>query len=115
VPVGAELRASENARRLCERAYQSAPALRPSTGFGNSSADNQISPSSQFAETIHRLAVGFGCDNLEAPRAQQAKRRRQAGGSLRDVQLLAGHASITTTQRYIEGDSDAQRKLVSLL
>ena len=39
----------------------------------------------------------------------------QAGGSLRDVQLLAGHASITTTQRYIDGDSDAQRKLVSLL
>ena len=39
----------------------------------------------------------------------------QAGCSLRDVQLLAGHASITTTQRYIDGDSDAQRKLVSLL
>ena len=37
------------------------------------------------------------------------------GGSLRDVQLLAGHASITTTQRYIEGDTEAQRKLVSLL
>jgi len=39
----------------------------------------------------------------------------QAGCSLRDVQLLAGHASITTTQRYIDGDSDAQRKLVSLI
>ena len=39
----------------------------------------------------------------------------QAGGSLRDVQLLAGHASITTTQRYIDGDSEAQRKLVSLI
>jgi hypothetical protein len=87
VTVGAELRASENARRLCERAYQSAPALRPSTGFGNSSADNQISPSSQFAETIHRLAVGFGCDNLEAPRAQQASRCLKHWGS----------SSITTT------------------
>jgi hypothetical protein len=32
-----------------------------------------------------------------------------------DVQLLAGHRSIQTTQRYIDGDSDAQRKLVSMI
>ena len=39
----------------------------------------------------------------------------RAGGSLRDVQLLAGHQSIQTTQRYIDGDTEAQRKLVSLI
>ena len=39
----------------------------------------------------------------------------KAGGSLRDVQLLAGHRSIQTTQRYIDGDTDEQRKLVSLI
>ena len=44
-----------------------------------------------------------------------AKNVHRAGGSLRDVQLLAGHRSIDTTQRYIEGDTQSQRRLVSLL
>lgn len=39
----------------------------------------------------------------------------KAGGSLRDVQELAGHSDLSTTQRYIEGDRDAQRKLVAML
>jgi integrase/recombinase XerD len=38
-----------------------------------------------------------------------------AGGSIRDVQQLAGHASLTTTQRYIEGDTEAKTRAIGLI
>jgi len=34
---------------------------------------------------------------------------------LRDVQELAGHSSLQTTQGYIQGDTDAKRKLVDMI
>ena len=37
------------------------------------------------------------------------------GGSLRDIQALAGHKSLQTTQRYIEVNAEAQRKVISKL
>lgn len=63
--------------------------------------------------------VGFeGCSSHSGRRTFITETSRlipQAGGSLRDVQLLAGHRSLVTTERYIDGDSHAQRKLVALL
>ena len=59
-----------------------------------------------------------GCSSHSGRRTfitRAARLVHKAGGSLRDVQLLAGHRSIQITQRYIEGDTDAQRKLVSLI
>jgi integrase/recombinase XerD len=46
---------------------------------------------------------------------QAARKIIQCGGSLRDVQELAGHASLATTQRYIAGDAEAKRRVVALL
>jgi hypothetical protein len=66
----------------------------------------------------YRVVGLNGCSSHSGRRAfitRAARLVHKAGGSLRDVQLLAGHRSIQTTQRYIEGDSDAQRKLVSLI
>lgn len=43
-----------------------------------------------------------------------ARKISLAGGSLYDVQLLAGHKSLNTTQRYIDYDTEAQRKVLDL-
>ena len=44
-----------------------------------------------------------------------ARRVSKAGGSIRDVQMLAGHRNLAHTQRYIEGHSKAQKRLVHML
>jgi integrase len=63
--------------------------------------------------------LGFeGCSSHSGRRSfitVAARNIHRSGCSLRDVQLLAGHRSIETTERYIDGDTCAQRKLVSLL
>ena len=60
----------------------------------------------------------IGCSSHSGRRTfitNAAKKITTVGGSLRDVQFLAGHTSLQTTQRYIEGDSEAQRKIVDLI
>lgn len=67
---------------------------------------------------LYREAGLEGCSSHSGRRTFVTRAARlvgKAGGSLRDVQQLVGHRSITTTQRYIDGDSDAQRKLVQWL
>lgn len=44
-----------------------------------------------------------------------AKKISTGGGSLHDVQMMAGHSSLAVTQRYIEGDSEARRKIVDVI
>ncbi len=70
---------------------------------------------------FHRLYNDLGligCSSHSGRRTfitRAARRIVEAGGSLRDIQQLAGHANLGTTQRYIEGSSDAKRKLVNLI
>jgi integrase/recombinase XerC len=70
---------------------------------------------------FHRLYAGLGmigCSSHSGRRSfitRAARKISEVGGSLRDVQQLAGHASLGTTARYIEADHDAQRKVVALI
>jgi integrase/recombinase XerD len=59
-----------------------------------------------------------GCSSHSGRRTfitHAARAAHKAGASIRDVQMLAGHRSIETTQRYIDGDTAAQRRLVRLI
>lgn len=70
-----------------------------------------------FVALFRELGVD-GCSSHSGRRTfitNSARNAHKAGASLRDVQILAGHKSIEITQAYIEGDSDAQRRLVGLL
>ena len=46
---------------------------------------------------------------------ETSRKVNTVGGSLRDIQLMVGHSSLRTTQRYIEQDPESQRKVVNLL
>ncbi|NIJ30751.1 integrase/recombinase XerD [Sphingomonas insulae] len=63
--------------------------------------------------------LGFaGCSSHSGRRTfitRSARLLPRSGGSLRDIQELVGHRDLSTTQRYIEGDRDAQRKLIRLI
>jgi integrase/recombinase XerD len=64
-------------------------------------------------------ALGYhGCSSQSGRRTfitNAARRISTVGGSLRDIQMLAGHSALSTTQRYIEADAMAQRKIVELV
>lgn len=63
--------------------------------------------------------VGFsGCSSHSGRRTfitGTARKISSVGGSLRDVQKLAGHSSLRTTQQYIDENEDAQIRVVSLI
>jgi integrase len=111
IPLHAQLReALIEARKLCNG---QGPIIRSERG----GAMTPMSIVVWFNRVYAALGLE-GCSSHSGRRTfitRAARVVHKAGGSLRDVQLLAGHRSIQTTQRYIDGDSDAQRRLVSLI
>lgn len=113
IPMNAELRESLIALRSSSIVERSAAIIQSERGGPMTPLSIVI----WFGRAFEAIGL-VGCSSHSGRRTfitKAAKMVYAAGGSLRDVQLLAGHRSILTTQRYIEGDSDAQRKLVELI
>ncbi len=95
-------------------------AVRPDRSIIFSERGGGLSPAT-VRLWFHRLYTSLkmdGCSSHSGRRTfitRAARKVSQVGGSLRDVQELAGHTSLAMTQRYIEGDTEAKRKLVALL
>ena len=70
-----------------------------------------------FARWYETLGY-HGCSSHSGRRTfitNAARKISTVDGSLRDVQMLAGHANLRTTQRYIEPNASAQVKVVQLI
>ena len=66
----------------------------------------------------YKLFGLVGCSSHSGRRTfitETSKKISTVGGSLRDIQMMVGHSSLQTTQRYIEAYSDSQRKVVDLI
>jgi integrase/recombinase XerD len=65
------------------------------------------------------IDLGFvGCSSHSGRRTfitNAARKISTVGGSVRDVQMMAGHSNLNTTQRYIEVDAECQRRVVDLV
>ena len=111
IPVHPDLRHALAAYRSLSETH--GPVIRSERG----SPMTPLSIVVWFNRAFRKIGLN-GCSSHSGRRTfitRAARLVHKAGGSLRDVQLLAGHRSIQTTQRYIDGDTDAQRKLVAMI
>lgn len=111
IPIARDLRKSLESLQIASHPY---------------SADARVISTQRKKETSPQVIVnmfwewygqmGFeGCSSHSGRRTFITKAARnigRVGGSLRDVQQLARHQSLTMTQRYIEIDVEAMRKVV---
>lgn len=113
IPMSPDLRHALRDHHRKESRPKSGPVVRSQRG-GHMTPRSVVN---WFAQ-LYRDAELEGCSSHSGRRTFitcSARLLAQSGGSLRDIQELAGHRSLTTTEGYIEGDRDAQRRLVQLL
>ena len=117
IPLNRELRASLS--ELLDKRQQ-VQGFSPSEHVIRTERAKQTSPQAivnMFSSWYRELGL-LGCSSHSGRRTfitNAAKKITTVGGSLRDVQYLAGHTSLQTTERYIEHSTHARFKLVDLI
>ena len=115
IPLHSDLRDALNTLKAArgDRAKSDSPIIYSERQRGMSAASV-----ANWFHGLYRTMGLEGCSSHSGRRTfitNAARKIVQAGGSLRDVQQLAGHANLNTTMRYIEGSSDAKRRLIDML
>lgn len=113
VPVHADLKEALETLHRAQRRPRNGPVI-PSQRGGHMTPRGIVN---WFKAIYVELGLA-GCSSHSGRRTfitLSARLVSRAGGSLRDVMELAGHRQLTTTERYVEGDRDAQRRLVGML
>ena len=113
IPLHPELRSALSDLHKSQECPPAGPVIRSERG-GHMTARSVVN---WFRATYAELGL-TGCSSHSGRRTfitRSARAVSKIGGSLRDVQELAGHRALSTTERYIQGDRDAQRKLIRLI
>ena len=114
IPIAKELRLAIELHRECSKNTASHHFIIQTERATNTSAQVIVN---LFQKWFGDMGYE-GCSSHSGRRTfitNASKKITAVGGSLRDIQYLAGHSSLQTTQRYIEGDSDARRKVVDII
>ena len=115
IPINKDLRAALVALKAeAEKATRPSPFVITSERAGSTSSYAIVN---KFGAWYR--ALGFSGASSHSGRRTAitawARKISTVGGSLRDVQMLAGHSALSTTQRYIEGAEEARRRVVELV
>ena len=113
IPIHAELKIGLQRHHSEQGKPRDGPVIRSERG-GPMTARSVVN---WFIATYAELGLD-GCSSHSGRRTfitRSARVLAKTGGSLRDLQELVGHRDLSTTQRYIEGNRDAQRKLIKLI
>jgi len=115
IPINKDLRVALDGLKVeADKAIRQSPFVVTTERAGRTSSYAVVN---KFAAWYR--ALGFNGASSHSGRRTAitawARRISTVGGSLRDVQLLAGHSALSTTQRYIESDGLAQRRVVELV
>jgi integrase len=113
IPIAADLLAALKQLHREQGKPHDGPVIRSERG-GAMTARSVVN---WFRDAYDGLGM-TGCSSHSGRRTfitRAARLLPKINGSLRDVQELAGHSSLSTTERYIQGDREIQRKLISLI